>query len=137
MVSNKEKITNIVIFGAGGLGREILWTLLDCNKKSKKYNVLGFIDDNKSLKGKTINKIRVLGGLEWFSTKSAKNVSCIVGIGDSKLRKKIVDRLKKKDIQFPSIIHPSVVFSESIQIGKGTVIQAGSILTVNAKFLAI
>ena len=62
----KSMVIKIVIVGASGFGREVLWTLHDCNKKSKKYNILGFIDDNKSLWGKFINEFPILGGLDWF-----------------------------------------------------------------------
>jgi FlaA1/EpsC-like NDP-sugar epimerase len=53
MISKQEPI-KIVIVGSGGFGREVLWTLRDCNKKLKKYEILGFIDDDKLLKGKNI-----------------------------------------------------------------------------------
>jgi len=133
MISKKDNVTNIVIVGAGGFGREVLWTLIDCNKKFKAYKVIGFIDDNKSLKGKLVNNIPVLGGLDWFSSNNSKNFKCSVAIGDCKLRKKIVQELEKRDIEFATIIHPSVICSEFVEIGKGTIIQAGSIITPNTK----
>ena len=124
-------VIKIVIIGASGFGREVLWTLHDCNKKLKKYDILGFIDDDKTLHGKLINKFPVLGGLDWFTTKSAKNVQCVIAISDPKIRKKIADVLEKQKILFSTIIHPSVIFSKSVSIGKGTIIQAGSILTID------
>ena len=48
MHNEKNELTKIVIVGAGGFGKEVLWTLNDCNEKSKKYEILGFIDDNTS-----------------------------------------------------------------------------------------
>ena len=129
---NKMPI-KVVIIGASGFGREVLWTLHDCNRKSKKYEILGFIDDNKSLWGKLIDQTPILGGLDWFSTKTKQKVQCIVAIGDPKIRQEIVKTLEKKDITFATVIHPSVIYSKSVQIGKGTVIQAGSILTIDIK----
>ncbi len=131
MVMKKNKIIKIVIVGASGFGREVLWTLEDCNKKLKKYNIMGFIDDDKLLWGKSINGCPVLGGLDWFSTKTVKNVQCVIAISDPKIRKKIADKLEKLGVTFSIIIHPSVIYSKSVSIGKGTIIQAGSILTTN------
>lgn len=121
----------IVIIGARGCGKDFLWTILDCNKISKQFEVIGFIDDDKSLKGKKIKNIPVLGGLEWFLTKRSKNVSCVVAIADCKIRKKIVQKLEKKQVKFPTIIHPSIIHSKFKKIGNGVIIQAGCIFAAD------
>jgi sugar O-acyltransferase (sialic acid O-acetyltransferase NeuD family) len=130
MVAKKE-LTKIVIVGAGGFGKEVLWTLHDCNKQLKRYDVLGFIDDNKKLHNKLIHKKRVLGGHEWFSEKAARNVKCVIAIGGGKIRKKMAEDLERRGVEFETVIHPSVIMSESVKIGKGTIIQAGSVITVD------
>lgn len=129
----QEDGMKVVIVGAGGFGREVLWTLMDCNKISKKYEIVGFVDDDKRLHKKLIHNYKVLGGVEWFSTKSAKNVKCVIAIGNGKIRKEIVKKLEKKGVEFVTIIHPSVIMSKSVRIGKGTIIQAGSVLTVDVE----
>ncbi len=130
MKSKKETI-QIIIYGTGGFGREVLTTINDCNKIKKKYKILGFIDDNKSLKGKKINNLPILGGFEWFSKKEAKNSQCIVTISDCVARQKIINKLEKSKIKFATIIHPTTIYSNSVKIGEGTIIQAGCILTIN------
>jgi len=133
MVSNKEKVKNIIIVGAGGFGKEVLWTLLDCNKKSEIYNFLGFIDDSESLKNQHIYGFPVLGGIDWFSSNNINEISCVIGIGDPKLRRQVVNKLEKIGVEFATVIHPSVIHSEFLEIGKGTIIQAGCIITVDTK----
>ncbi len=130
MVAKKE-FEKIVIVGAGGFGKEVLWTLLDCNKNLKKYNILGFIDDNKKLHHKTILQRKVLGGIDWFLGKSAKNVKCVIAIGDGKTRKSLSVRLEEMNVKFATVIHPSVIMSDYVEIGEGSIIQAGSVLTVD------
>ncbi|MDE1769758.1 MAG: acetyltransferase [Thaumarchaeota archaeon] len=125
------KIIKVVIVGAGNLGREVLWTLSDCNKNSKKYDVLGFIDEDEQLHNKIKHKKRVLGGFEWFSNKPTQKVKCVIAIGDGKIRKKIVEKLERIGVEFITVIHPSVIMSDSVKVGKGTIIQAGSVLTVD------
>lgn len=132
MISDSN-LKEFVIIGAGGFGREVLWTIQDCNKVSKKYRVIGFIDDNKTLHNKVIHGLEILGGIEWLSTQNIKNLNCVIAIGDSKIRQEIVKKIEKTRIKFATIIHPSVTYSDSVEIGAGTVIQAGSVLTVDTK----
>ena len=55
----------LLIYGAGGAGRELAFSLsLDRNPESA-WNIKGFIDDTKGLKGLIINDIKVLGGYEY------------------------------------------------------------------------
>ena len=61
-----------------------------------------------------------------------ENISVAIGVGDPKIKYKIVERLTNPFLNFPLLIHPSVLLSEDeISIGKGTVICAGCILTCN------
>mgnify|MGYP006166774041 FL=1 len=121
----------ILIIGAGGFGREVLWTINDCNEIKKKYLVLGFIDDDKSLHGDLIDGFSVLGGLNWIEKNYQKSISCVIAIGDSLKKKEMVNQLKKIDPTYATIIHPTVISSKSITIGEGTIIQAGTIMTIN------
>jgi len=123
----------ILIIGAGGFGREVLWTINDCNKIEKKYSVLGFIDEDKSLHGQTIDGFPVLGGLDWIDSNYEKPMSCIIAIGNSLIKKKIEKQLEKVNPSYAKIIHPTVISSQLVTIGDGTIIQAGTILTVNLK----
>ena len=121
----------IIIIGAGGFGREVLWTINDCNKNGKKYSVLGFVDDDQTIQNSIIDGCKVLGGLEWIENNYKKSMSCIIAIGDTNRKKEIEKKLKKIEPSYATIIHPSVISSKSIIIGEGTIIQAGVILTIN------
>ena len=54
---------DLIIIGAGGLGRETIWMTERINAVSPEWNILGFIDDKPSYKGKIIDGYRVLGNL--------------------------------------------------------------------------
>ncbi len=86
------KSKSVVIIGAGGFGREVIEIFKDNNKQKKKWNILGFIDSNIELKGKSVNNYPVLGGLDWFE--SHKDVECVCAIGEPKKKKKAA-RLNK------------------------------------------
>ena len=119
---------SVVIFGARGHGKDVLTTIIDSNKNSKKYKILGFIDDDPTLQGTKICNFPVLGTTDWFS-KIRKNIFCIVAIGDSKPRFKIVKKLEKLKVQFFTVIHPSVIYSKFVKIGTGSIIHAGCVIT--------
>ena len=42
---------NIVIIGAGDLGKEIVWLIEDINKVKPTYVILGFLDDDTNKTG--------------------------------------------------------------------------------------
>ena len=128
-MSNKPKI-DLVIIGTGAFSREVLWTIQDYNEIHNEFSVLGFLDDNESLLGQTIDGIKVLGNTDWIFSKKNK-IKCVIGIADSQTRKKIVHKFEKEKISFQTIIHPSVIFSKSSKIGNGTIIQAGGIITTD------
>jgi len=128
---NIEK--KIIIVGAGGFGREVAWTIEDCNKISKTYSIEGFLDEDESLVGKKIKEIPILGNLGWFKKNNSSNIFCVVAVSDPKNRQKIVNLLETMNVKFATIIHPSVIYSKSVCIESGCVIQAGVILTVDIK----
>ncbi|MGL4633171.1 MAG: acetyltransferase [Cetobacterium sp.] len=126
---NKECICEeLVIIGAGGFGREVLWLIDDINEKQKRWNVVGFIDEDKSLHGKYINGHIVLGGFDYFEKN--KNIKYVCAIGNASIRKKIIQE-KCSGLVAANLVHPSVIMSKIIEIGNGVIICAGSILTVN------
>ena len=126
-----KKPIKIVIISAAGFAEEVLFTIQECNKKSSKYEILGFIDDNTSLHGKKIKTFPVLGGLEWIE-KNSSEIRYVLAIGDGFIRKKIIEKLNKK-VKFETIIHPTVLCHESSSIGVGSIIQPHCIIQPNVK----
>jgi FlaA1/EpsC-like NDP-sugar epimerase len=76
------KNKKLVILGAGGMGREVLFLLLDKNTDSD-YDILGFIDNTPDLQGKTINNVPVLGNDTWLLNYQDE-INVIIGIGNSR-----------------------------------------------------
>ncbi|TBW26613.1 acetyltransferase [Gramella sp. KN1008] len=56
--------------------------------------------------------------------------SVIIGIGDNHIRKKVVDSLPSKNLDFLNIIHPDSSFSEILELGKGNFISRN--VSINA-----
>jgi sugar O-acyltransferase (sialic acid O-acetyltransferase NeuD family) len=121
----------IVIFGAGGFGREVAWIIDDINRARADYRILGFIADNEFTRaGELLNGYPVLGGPEWLEGK--KGISAAIALGSPVSRLAVLSRLDPYGLHYPNLIHPSVVIATGVQIGEGNVVSAGCILAVNS-----
>lgn len=119
---------SIAIFGAGGLGKEILCLI----NAIPDWAPIGFYDDGLS-KGSYVHGLPILGGTEELK-KPEKPINLIVAIGDPSVKEKIVHRLKDiKQINFPTLLHPNsiVMDLERVTIGAGSVVSAGAIITTD------
>ncbi len=122
-------MNDIVIVGTGGFGREVAWLIEDINREKKSWNLLGFVDNTLEV-GAEINGYKVLGNDQWLCN---QELNVVIAIGSSTIRKKIVQELKNSKNKYPTLIHPSVIKSNDCEIGEGTIVCAGSIITVDVK----
>jgi sugar O-acyltransferase (sialic acid O-acetyltransferase NeuD family) len=123
---------DILIFGAGGFGMEVAWLIEDLNKVEDRWRILGYLDDDQSKWGRTFYGYTVVQGKRYLNDLSEKT-AIAVAIGDPDVRCGIVRELKKFAVEFPTLIHPSVIMAARSEIGEGSIIAAGSILTVEVK----
>lgn len=123
---------DIAIFGAGGFGREVKTIIDAINKSEPSYNFIGFYDDGIE-KGTIVNGFPVLGGIQELNEVSSE-LSLIISIGDPRIKENILNKIENSFIKFPTIIHPNAsISSDDVQIGKGTIICEGTIITCNIK----
>lgn len=125
-------VKEILIFGAGGFGREVAWLIEDINKVKLTWNILGYIDDSSEKRNQMVNGYKILGDSSMIENLD-KIVDVAVAVGDPKSRIAVVNGLDNPFVKFPILIHPSVIMSKKVQIGIGTIICAGSILTTDIK----
>lgn len=120
----------ILIFGAGGFGREVQWLIERINQKSPTWQIEGYLDDGIE-PGTEINGYQVLGGLD--KLKDFEETTAVVcAVGSAGVREKIILKIKEiGSFEFPNLIDPDVQMSERVSIGEGNIICAGNILTVN------
>jgi len=123
---------DVIIIGAGGFGREVKCLIDDINNNSSelKFNILGFIDDN-ILIGTVIHDKKVLGGIDYLKTLKEKP-SLVFGLGHPSIKRELHSDLN--DYHFPTLIHPNVSLTGfNINVGKGSIICSGTILTCDIK----
>jgi sugar O-acyltransferase (sialic acid O-acetyltransferase NeuD family) len=119
----------IVIFGAGGLAREVADIFTACNQVKQEYEILGFIDENPASRGQILNGFPVLGDFSWFDEADKSRIRTIAGIGNPASRRKVINKAIKHGLQFCNVTHPTAVVTQFISYGIGVVITAGCILT--------
>lgn len=125
MTDNKR---DLVIVGSKGYGREILWLLQDVNRVENRWNILGFIDDDQERIGAKVDGYEVLGNVEWLKD---KDYDVVIAISSPGIKQKIVSQLAGSLNRFPAVIHPSVIYSDSVRFGEGVLVCAGTILTID------
>lgn len=121
----------LIIIGSGGLGRETAWTAERINKQSPQWDILGFIDDNPQIQGKTIDGYKVLGTTA--DVKKYPDAYYVCAIGSARIRKIIVEKLKSlANVSFATLIDPACVCCrERISVGEGTIICANTYITLD------
>lgn len=115
---------DILIYGAGGFGREVACLIRGINAVSETWNIIGFLDDNSSLWGTKNEYGEVLGGID-FLNNCHKSVSVALAIGSPKTVETIVGKINNPNVSFPNLISPSVDFADvnNYYLGKGNIIQ--------------
>lgn len=122
--------TPIAIYGAGGFAREVAWLVETCNTdREEQYRVVCFIDDDAQTHGVILNGIPIIGLEE--ARRRFPEARLVGGIGSPQVRQRVLEKAAMIGFRFETIIHPRVERSRWIEIGVGTVICAGSILTTN------
>lgn len=122
---------DIYIIGAGGFGREVAWLIERINQKKEEWILQGFLDDNECLHGKTEGGYPILGGTELLKEMKSE-IWVVCAVGAARVRKMIIEKIKTyPNVRFATLIDPSAILSDRVSIGEGSIICAGSIVTVD------
>lgn len=126
-------MNDIVIFGAGGLGKEVAWLIENINNQTPSWKMLGFLEDENHNEnwGKIINGYPVLGGYSWLK-EFKKEIYVICAIGNSSARKSVYESVALyTNVKLAILIDPTVRIDKTITIGVGTTICRNCTVTVN------
>lgn len=125
---------DIVIYGAGGFGREIACLLRLINEKENQWNLIGFLDDNETIWGTKNEYGTVLGDSEWLN-KCDKELACAIAVGNPNAVQAIVGKINSPKVSFPNLFAPTVTFldKDSLQIGQGNIFCSNCFISCNVK----
>lgn len=123
----------LILAGAGGCMRELLWQIEELNRKRETWEVLGYVDvlaQNESLyvAGKEYPYL----GEDAYLLEQKEEVNVAVCVGSSSLRKKIAETLMKNPrLCFPNLILSDVHICPDVHIGKGNIISMDCRISTN------
>ena len=123
-------MTDIVIVGAGGLGKDVQWLLERINEIGETWNILGYVDDGIEA-GSLVDDLPILGTIDYL-LQYEETLAVVVAVASAKVRRHIIGKLEQNDkLVFPNVVDPSALLSKRIKMGKGNVVLAGNILSVD------
>ncbi|HMQ78289.1 MAG TPA: acetyltransferase [Ignavibacteria bacterium] len=133
----------IVMMGAGAFARETLWAVNEIKEGYGQYSVTGFLDDDESKRGKPVlpgsegavtAKLIILGSLDHIIRSGFSDYDFILpAIGTTEAKKSFTERILACGCRLPGpVIHRSVELGHDNVFGDGTIMFAGSTVTVNS-----
>lgn len=113
----------LIIIGASGHGKVVA----DIAKKSG-YDEIAFLDDDENIT--TCGSYPVVG-----KSSDATNLETdiFIAIGNTSIRKRMIEELIKNRVNIITLIHPDAVIAEDVEIGLATVIMAGAVINPGSR----
>jgi sugar O-acyltransferase (sialic acid O-acetyltransferase NeuD family) len=114
---------DIIIFGAGGLGQEVLWNIETLNSIKKEWNVIGFSSELEIEIGKEFH------GYEIFKPEDVKVKYAALAFADPINKERFHKKYKDRNFIWPNLIHPDVLATMKVTYdGEGIIIFARNTL---------
>ena len=107
----------LMIIGASGHGKVVA----DIAEKNG-YNDIEFYDDDYTLTH--CGKWPVVGTTENIDI--GGEIDLFVAVGNNEIRKKLIEKYSNSNIV--TLIHPDAVLADEVDIGRGTIVQAGAVI---------
>ena len=129
------ELRHIVLTGAGGCMRELIWQIQELNKVCPTWQIDGYVDIRVPENGKLcmVGKETIpYLGMDDYLLAQEEPINVAVCAGSPALRKKIVMKLKEnKNIQFPSLILGDTRICEDVKMGEGCIISMDCRISAN------
>jgi sugar O-acyltransferase (sialic acid O-acetyltransferase NeuD family) len=120
----------LVIVGAGGFGREVLWLVEEINAANPTWEVLGFLDDLQPAHHASDGP-PFLGPVAAYGQLGSPRAVC--AIGSPRVRMAKVQRLEEMGVRWATLIHPRASVSRRARIDEGSIICHAASVSVEAR----
>jgi len=126
-------MVDLVIYGAGGFGKEMHEIFMDVFGSEGNGRLVGFLDDTPALSGADFRGSKVVGGVEWLA--DHPDVQVVIAVGNPKSRRKVVTKIGRFGPRtFPNLVHPTSWLGSGIEFGEGVTIAAGCTISPELMF---
>lgn len=116
---------NLIIIGAGGMGRTFYSNALESLGHNETFIIKGFIDDNLNALDNFINYPPIIGKISDYLPQPDDVFVCSIG---GEARKKCIEEIISKGGEFIQLIHKDAKIYTNVKLGKGNFIGAFSII---------
>lgn len=116
------------IYGAGGVGREILELAKKINSVRSLWDNIIFIDDIKT-------DIDNIHGTKLYSFEKVNSlfkkdeIEIVISLGEPELRRKLYEKVSKEGYFFATLIHPTVTIPDTTKVGNGVIISYNAFIS--------
>lgn len=121
----------VLIIGAGGHAQVIADILLQMQTQNRDIILVGYVDDDSTLFGKTLVSLPVLGTVTQIN--QVPHDVVVVALGNNQVRHQLATRLVQQGEQLFTACHPHTVIASDVFIGAGSMICAGVIVNTGAQ----
>ena len=123
-------LTDVVIYGAGGLGGLVQ----DVLNLGGRYRPSACLESNPAKRGQVVSGLAVRGGIEQVEALRADGVEgVIVAIGENVTRVALAEALQARGLRLISAIHPLASVSPSAQIAEHVLIGPRATICVHTR----
>lgn len=123
----------LLIYCAGGFGREILDVARRANAATRRWNTIGFVDDAEGVSGTRIHDAPVVSFAELCAEGDRQEVEVVIGHGEPTVRRILMEKLDQHGFTLGTVVDPSSFVSDYADIGDGVVITSYCSVAVSAK----
>lgn len=117
-----SKIRKIVLIGGAGTSRDVLALITSINKITPSYEILGVLDDNLPMGTYRYGALSLGPIAKWTSFNNISFIDCLGSPKSYRNRQKLLDDHHLNKIEFETLIHPSAMIADDVNIGSGSII---------------
>jgi sugar O-acyltransferase (sialic acid O-acetyltransferase NeuD family) len=123
-----------LVVGAGGHGQEVAWSLAEHERgRGASYELL-FFDDGVPPGPLPSGLGAVVGPLDAVPDHADRRTTRLVlGVGIPSLKIRFTERLAATGLTWATVVHPRATIGPNVEIGAGSYVAAGAIVTVNVR----
>lgn len=116
----------VIILGGGGHAKVLISALLAASTV-----IIGIVDPDPTLAGRSILGVPVLGGDEVVDKYPPAEVLLVNGLGSVALpikRQQLSEKYRGAGYRFATILHPAAVVAADVLLGEGAQVMAGAVI---------
>lgn len=123
-----------LVVGAGGHGQEVAWSLAEHERgRGAAYELL-FFDDAVPAGPLASGLGSVVGPLDAVADHADRRTTRLVlGVGLPGLKIQLTERLASTGLTWATVVHPRATIGPNVEIGAGSYVAAGAIVTLNVR----